>query len=130
MQTLLMVLFLVTGVLLILLVLIQRGRGGGLAGAFGGPGGHSAFGTQTADVFMKATAVLGALFVILAIVTAFVMRRSGGQVLLDAPPPAEAPAEPGAAPPTNQAAPTPVETPPAAETPTPAEPDETGDANE
>ena len=36
---------------LIALVLIQRGRGGGLAGAFGGAGGQSAFGTKAGDVF-------------------------------------------------------------------------------
>ena len=36
----LMVLLFLTSVFLILLVLIQRGRGGGLAGAFGGLGGQ------------------------------------------------------------------------------------------
>jgi len=71
-----MVLFLLTGVLLMLLVLIQKGRGGGLAGAFGGPGGHSAFGTKTADVLTKLTAALGALFFLLAIVTALFMRKT------------------------------------------------------
>ena len=30
---------------LILLILVQRGRGGGLTGALGGPGGQSDFGT-------------------------------------------------------------------------------------
>jgi len=69
-----MTLFLLTGVILSLLVLIQRGRGGGLAGAFGGPGGHSAFGTKTADVFTKATAVVGGIFFVLSVVTALYMR--------------------------------------------------------
>jgi len=69
-----MILFLLTSVILILLVLIQRGRGGGLAGAFGGPGGHSAFGTKTADVFTRATAVVGGIFFLLSIITAWVMR--------------------------------------------------------
>jgi preprotein translocase subunit SecG len=67
-------LFLLTAVILSLLVLIQRGRGGGLAGAFGGAGGSSAFGTKTADIFIKATAVLGGLFFVLAILTAWLMR--------------------------------------------------------
>ena len=40
---------------LILLVLIQRGRGGGLTGALGGAGGQSAFGTKAGDVFTKIT---------------------------------------------------------------------------
>jgi len=89
-----LVLFLLCGVILVLLVLIQRGRGGGLAGAFGGPGGHSAFGTKTADVFIKATAVLGAIFFILAVVTALVMRYQQSALWsAEGPAPAEAPAE-------------------------------------
>ena len=35
-----------TGLLLIFIILLQRGRGGGLAGAFGGAGGQSALGTK------------------------------------------------------------------------------------
>lgn len=45
----------VTGVFLVLLVLVQRGRGGGLSGAFGGMGGQSAFGTKAGDVFTRIT---------------------------------------------------------------------------
>ena len=44
MPPVLAVVLLVLGLFLILLVLIQRGKGGGLAGAFGGAGGSSAFG--------------------------------------------------------------------------------------
>ena len=42
---------------LICLILIQRGKGGGLAGAFGGVGGSSAFGTKAGDTFTKITVV-------------------------------------------------------------------------
>jgi preprotein translocase subunit SecG len=116
-----MVLFLLCAVILVLLVLIQRGRGGGLAGAFGGPGGHSAFGTKTADVFIKATAVLGAIFFILAVVTALVMRYQQSSLWsAEEPAPAEAPAEPGTGPGETPAAP-PAET-PAAPAETPAAP--------
>ncbi len=38
-----------------MLVLIQRGKGGGLAGALGGMGGQSAFGTKAGDLFTKIT---------------------------------------------------------------------------
>jgi preprotein translocase subunit SecG len=98
-ETIFMVLFLLTAVILSLLVLIQRGRGGGLAGAFGGPGGHSAFGTKTADVFTKATAVLGAIFFALAIVTAYFMRNEAPRSIPVVEPtaPASAPAAPGGA---------------------------------
>ena len=40
---------------LICIVLIQRGKGGGLAGAFGGVGGSSAFGTKAGDIFTRIT---------------------------------------------------------------------------
>ena len=100
METVFMVFFLLTAVLLVLLVLIQRGRGSGLAGAFGGPGGHSAFGTKTADVLMKITAVLGAVFFLLAIVTAWFMRPE--ETVPREKPAAEAPAQPG----TGEGAPT------------------------
>jgi preprotein translocase subunit SecG len=51
-------LYFITAILslfLICLVLIQRGKGGGLAGAFGGAGGSSAFGTKAGDVFTRVT---------------------------------------------------------------------------
>jgi preprotein translocase subunit SecG len=103
-----MVLFLLAGVLLTLLVLIQKGRGGGLAGAFGGPGGHSAFGTQTADVLIKATAVLGALFFLLSLVTALVMTHGGSEA--EERPADTAPVEPGG--PAGEASPGPAAAPP------------------
>ena len=47
---------------LILLVLIQRGRGGGLTGALGGPGGQSAFGSKAGDTFTVITVVVAAIW--------------------------------------------------------------------
>lgn len=55
-------------VFLVIVVLLQKGRGGGLSGAFGGVGGHSAFGTKTGDVFTWITVVLAFLFFIVAII--------------------------------------------------------------
>lgn len=60
-------LFVATCVLLILVILLQKGRGGGLAGAFGGAGGYSAFGAKTGDVFTWITISLTAMFVVLAV---------------------------------------------------------------
>ncbi len=54
-----------TGVVLIGLVLIQRGKGGGLAGAFGGAGGSSAFGSRAGDAFTKATIYLALFWIFL-----------------------------------------------------------------
>lgn len=44
-----------TNLFMILLVLIQRGKGGGLSGAFGGVGGSSPFGSRAGDVFTRIT---------------------------------------------------------------------------
>jgi preprotein translocase subunit SecG len=50
-----------------MLVLIQKGRGGGLASAFGGASGHTPFGSKTGDVLTWTTSVLFGIFIILAI---------------------------------------------------------------
>jgi preprotein translocase subunit SecG len=54
-----------TSIFLILLVLIQRGKGGGLAGAFGGAGGSSAFGSRAGDTFTKVTIYAAAIWILL-----------------------------------------------------------------
>src|SRR5690348_18448247 len=54
---------------LVLLILIQKGRGGGLAGAFGGAGGNTAFGSKTGDVLTWATSILFGVFLLLAVAT-------------------------------------------------------------
>ncbi|UCC32330.1 MAG: preprotein translocase subunit SecG, partial [Phycisphaerales bacterium] len=55
-----------------IVILLQRGRGGGLAGAFGGAGGTSAFGAKTGDVFTWITVVVATTFVLLAVISNFV----------------------------------------------------------
>jgi preprotein translocase subunit SecG len=59
-------------ILLIGLILLQKNRGSGLSGAFGGVGGHSAFGTKTGDMLTWVTVGLAAVFLVLAIVGNFV----------------------------------------------------------
>lgn len=54
-------------IFLILLVLVQRGRGGGLAGAFGGMGGQSAFGTKAGDTFTRVTIVVSLIWILLCV---------------------------------------------------------------
>jgi preprotein translocase subunit SecG len=71
-------LVLITSVLLILLVLIQRGKGGGLAGAFGGAGGSSAFGSRAGDLFTRITIVLAAVWILLIMVEVKVIQASKG----------------------------------------------------
>ena len=57
-----------TAIFLILLVLVQRGRGGGLAGALGGMGGSSAFGAKAGDVFTRITIGVASFWILLCIV--------------------------------------------------------------
>ena len=64
----LLALFLFVCLFMTLLILIQKGRGGGLASAFGGAGGNTAFGSKTGDVLTWATSVVFGVFLMLAIV--------------------------------------------------------------
>lgn len=45
------------------IILLQRGRGGGLTGALGGAGGQSAFGVKAGDIFTRITAVAVLLWI-------------------------------------------------------------------
>jgi preprotein translocase subunit SecG len=67
-STILNWLVLISSFLLIFLVLIQRGKGGGLAGAFGGVGGSSAFGSRAGDLFTRITIILAAVWILLIMV--------------------------------------------------------------
>jgi len=99
-------LFVAICLLLIVVILLQKGRGGGLAGAFGGAGGHSAFGTKTGDVFTWVTVALAAMFVIVAVVGNFAMvpdKAAEQETPVLAP--ADAPAGETTAPPGEQPAP-------------------------
>jgi len=134
---------------LILLILVQRGKGGGLTGALGGPGGQSAFGTKAGDLFTKITSFAALGWIALCAFTMWLLGSQGSTVAVDptpalSPTPAETrsgtsgmidfgdtqvtpPAEPGvltpapAVPaPETQATPAPV-TPPATDAPPAAE---------
>ena len=63
------------GLLLVLIVLIQRGKGGGLAGAFGGVGGSSPFGSRAADAFVKITLYLAAVWVLVIMIHVKVVKE-------------------------------------------------------
>ena len=65
---LLNVIVLILSIILIGLVLIQRGKGGGLVGALGGSGGSSAFGSRAGDIFTRYTIYLAAVWVLLIMI--------------------------------------------------------------
>jgi preprotein translocase subunit SecG len=66
------------GLLLMLVILIQRGKGGGLAGAFGGVGGSSPFGSRAADQFVKITLYLAAVWVLFIMIHVKVVKYETG----------------------------------------------------
>ena len=85
--------------LLVLVVLLQQGKGGDIASAFGGGGSQTAFGARAgATVLTKATAILGALFMVGAVVLGIMgtggagslMRGMGAPQQQTQPPPAPA----------------------------------------
>jgi preprotein translocase subunit SecG len=115
--------------LLSLVVLLQQGRGGDIASAFGGSSSQAAFGARSgATVLTKATSIAAALFMILALALSIIGQRGTGSILsgTPAPPSAAKPAapltapQPAAAPSTTPAAPaaTPSAAPAAPATPT------------
>ena len=74
MPTFLALLGMFISVVLIGLILLQRGRGGGLVGALSGLGGQSAFGTKAGDTFTRITIAVAAVWVLLAGVHGQVLR--------------------------------------------------------
>ncbi len=75
-QGLVMTLFILSGLLLILVVLMQEGKGGGIAGAFGGAGAET-FGVKAGAV-NRFTAYLGFGFLGLALLYAGLESKSAG----------------------------------------------------
>ncbi|HDS85139.1 MAG TPA: preprotein translocase subunit SecG [Phycisphaerales bacterium] len=68
------VLWALLAVALIMIVLIQKGRGGGLGAAFGGGGANSLLGTKTGDFLTWVTICLVSLFLLGAVVMGKFMR--------------------------------------------------------
>lgn len=108
---LLIALFLITCVVMILTVLIQRPTGGGLVGAFGsGAGsGQTVFGTKTGDALTVATISMFVIYLLFAVGLNYAVRPPKGAPAAPAEAAQTAPAETG----TGAAT-------PAATTPTPA----------
>ncbi len=72
------VLFVLVSVVVVLVILIQKGRGGGLSAAFGGGMAGSLLGSKTGDFLTWVTIVLVAVFLLLAVALARFYRPSEG----------------------------------------------------
>ena len=89
-------------VILLMVILLQQGKGGDMASAFGGGSSQTAFGARAgATVLTRATTILGALFMIGAIILGVYGSRGPGSVLsgvkgpaAPAPAPAQPPTQP------------------------------------
>ena len=124
-----LVLYILSCLVLMLVILLQQGKGGDIANAFGGGGSQAAFGARSgATVLSRATAVCFVLFIVGALSLSIMGTRGPGSVLGGRPGPR--PAAPAAAPsPTTPApvegakpttpAPAPAPTAPAPATPAP-----------
>jgi preprotein translocase subunit SecG len=117
-------LYVLTCMVLMLVILLQQGKGGDIANAFGGGSSQAAFGARSgATVLSRATTVCAVLFVVGALVLGIIGQRGPGSVIGGrapartpaAPPPATLPPNPTPAPTTP--APAPATPAPPAETP-------------
>ena len=102
-------LYVLTCGLLIITILLQQGKGGDIANAFGGGSSQAVFGARSgATLLTRATSVLAALFVIFALTLTVMGTRGTSSVVGGVEGPAPAPAVPTPA----NATPTPAPTPP------------------
>ena len=75
-------LYVVVCLLLVAVVLMQQGKGGDIAAAFGGSGSQTAFGARAgATVLTRATTVMGVLFMVGAMTLAIMGQLGTGSIL-------------------------------------------------
>lgn len=105
-------LYIINCFVLMFVILLQQGKGGDIASAFGGGSSQAAFGARSgATVLSRATSVCAVLFVVGAMVLGILGQRGPGSVVGGrAPQPVS----------TTPAAPAPAAPAPAAPAPTPA----------
>jgi preprotein translocase subunit SecG len=86
MIVLLVILHILISLFLILVVLVQQGKGADLAGAFGGGGSQTAFGARGATTLLhKLTTAFFCLFVITSLTLAILQARPRSSVMSGAP---------------------------------------------
>lgn len=80
-----LILFFLNCFILAVLVLVQESRSLGLGASFGGDAGSSLFGTSTADILKKLTAISGVVFAALCFILSIWTSASQEVSLLDTP---------------------------------------------
>ena len=82
-----------------LVILLQQGRGGDIASAFGGSSSQAAFGARSgATLLTKATSIAAVLFMLFALTLSVIGQRGSGSVVSGTPAPPPATAKPAPAP--------------------------------
>jgi len=81
--------FAASALLLIVVILIQEGRGGGLGGAFGGAGAQT-FGVGARGI-TKFTAAVGVVFIVSALAVTLVEKSGSGSLATETVEPIDAP---------------------------------------
>ena len=106
-------LYILTCLVLLLVVLLQQGKGGDIASAFGGSSSQTAFGARSgATLLTRVTTVMAALFMVLALTLSALGQRGPSSVVSGAPAPKPAATKPATPPPATPApATTPTQTP-------------------
>ncbi len=94
MSVLLIVLHVIVCVALIMIVLLQTGKGADMGAAFGGGSSQSLFGSTGASTFLsKATTVAAIVFMLTSLALAYVSsNRTGKSIMTNTPVPVSAPA--------------------------------------
>ncbi len=80
------VLFLVCSAALILIILIQKGKGGGLSGAFGGTAVSNIFGAKSKEPLTWITIIAMGVFLFLAVILAKFYRPASSDFSANQPP--------------------------------------------
>jgi len=92
---LLVTLYVLVCLVLMLVILLQQGKGGDIASAFGGGSSQAAFGARSgATVLSRATTVCAVLFILGAMALAIIGQRGPGSVVSGVRLPASAPTAP------------------------------------
>jgi preprotein translocase subunit SecG len=83
---------------LLMVILLQQGRGGDIASAFGGSGSQTAFGARAgATLLTRVTTVAAVLFMLGAVGLGILWQRGGSNSVTSGKAPASAPAQPAPA---------------------------------
>ena len=77
MENLLIFFYIVISITLILLVLLQQGKGSDIGSAFGGGAGNAMFGSSgPSNPLTKVTAIISAIFLVLSLSITYISRHS------------------------------------------------------